>query len=227
MRAILLTLLILGTFSAFGQINLPRSLEQVVEYNSDGTSVFFTVANVSDETSEFYWDLVKADGLPIDWEFKVCDTNTCYDWGQSQPCDAPSQIPANSSYTFYVYLKPNDIKGEHNLTFRILAACDSDSELLAETTISWKVQGSVSAQEELSSSDIIIYPNPTTDRFEVSDDSNISELVIFNIVGKQVLADSHRKGQIHDISVLQKGIYLVRMLDDSHKILKVIRLTKK
>ena len=67
--------------------------------------------------------------------------------------------------------------------------------------------------EKPKSSSIVIYPNPTFDTFEVTEDSNVKSIAIYNIIGKEVLTVSHTTGQFHDVSFLNEGIYLVRMLD--------------
>ncbi len=73
----------------------------------------------------------------------------------------------------------------------------------------------------------LIYPNPTHDSFSIKNDTKVSEISVFNIIGKLVLSETHVQGVSHNVSELKKGIYLVRLLDEDDEIIKVIRLTKK
>lgn len=106
--------------------------------------------------------------------------------------------------------------------------------LLTFTTISVGVSGNevnvLNIENIVSNQDpnqeIRIFPNPTTDFFSVKNDDNLETIVIYNIVGKEVKRISHVAGNKYDIGFLQNGIYIVRLYDDSNKVLKVLRLNK-
>jgi hypothetical protein len=76
---------------------------------------------------------------------------------------------------------------------------------------------------------ILIYPNPTTDFMGIELDGRESEYVldIYSITGKQVLSLVGRD-RIIDVSGLEQGVYIVRILHDNELFSgKLIKLEKK
>ena len=231
MRRLSRSLYILFFASCFitgsAQISLNLGHCAPIKASEDKSSIQINVTNTSDSEVQFFWDILKDADVPNEWEIKICDTNTCYDWEQSQPCEEPAHLAAGKSYAFTVYIKPQKMAGIHNTAFRILGACDGRSNVLAHESIHWNVQGAQYVVGNAESENIMIYPNPTDDSFRINDDLSVKSIAIFNIIGKNVLTEKHIPSLGHDISTLQKGIYLVRLMDSKNETVKVIRLTKK
>jgi hypothetical protein len=82
-------------------------------------------------------------------------------------------------------------------------------------------------EKESNSSDIKLYPNPTSEYFQISNDESIKVISINNIIGKEVLRLESQSNAMHDISSLQKGMYIVRLLNKEGKAIKVVRLSKR
>lgn len=204
-----------------------ESTGTVGDAGSSKIPLYFTVTNTSDVTQQFFWDIDRPAGIPADWDFSICDTNTCYDWGrETSPCNEPSVLAAGASATFTLNTNPNGLSGNHAVNFRILSDCDAASSAIIAKTQTFDVTApeNVTAPQK---SDILIYPNPTFNSFQVTDDSNIKSLSIYNVVGSEMMTLRHTKGKYHDVSKLDKGIYLVRMIDNDNDVVKVIRMTKK
>jgi len=206
-----------------GSTNAGSTTDAKIDYG-------FTVYNVGDANAEFYWELIRDPNMPRDWAFTVCDAVICHpELIESSPCepDFLNVLPAGESINYFkVGLNPYGVPGEAELTFRITSECAPGQTVLAETKITFSVAGQSSLEEPVLSDDMLIYPNPTSDRFLINNDSEVSEIVVFNIVGKRIMSERHRPGLSHDVSSLDKGIYLVRMLDENKSTLKVIRLTR-
>jgi len=79
---------------------------------------------------------------------------------------------------------------------------------------------------DIEASQIKIYPNPSMDFIQISNDDNVSKVAFYNIVGKNLKTSTHFIGKAHDVSSLQKGIYLIRLFDENEKVLSVLRLNK-
>ena len=63
---------------------------------------------------------------------------------------------------------------------------------------------------ESKSTEINIFPNPSSDRIEISIDENLDEVSIFNLNGQLVL---NKKGsKTIDISTLSKGVYILKLI---------------
>lgn len=96
-----------------------------------------------------------------------------------------------------------------------------------EATNSTYVEVDVDAfSPEIEVKQIKIYPNPTTDFIQIANDNDVSKIAIYNIIGKNLKTSTHFSGKSHDVSSLQKGIYLIRLFDENDKVLSVLRLNK-
>lgn len=193
--------------------------------SSERVALYFTVSNTSTQAKSFFWNLDNS-SLPSGWAISVCDTNTCYDWGADTcPCDEPAQLAAGEQYTFTVNVDPNGVPDNYEVNFNVLDKCEN-SKVLDSGILTYNILGEQAAAEKPKSNSIVIYPNPTFETFEVTEDSSIKTIAIYNIIGKEVMTVNHRAGQLHDVSTLNEGIYLVRMLDANNEVVKVIRMTK-
>jgi len=72
----------------------------------------------------------------------------------------------------------------------------------------------VTGMDELSENSVSVYPNPTTGKFTIAFNSELSaEVVLMDITGKEVYNETINGSSQIDVTGLQKGIYLVRILD--------------
>jgi hypothetical protein len=74
--------------------------------------------------------------------------------------------------------------------------------------------------------DIRVFPNPAIDYFQVVNGQNVRKIVIFNIFGKEVKSFVHSANAQYDVTDMNAGMYLVRMLDDKNKVVKSVKLHK-
>lgn len=61
-----------------------------------------------------------------------------------------------------------------------------------------------------------IYPNPTKDYLNIQGISQVTQITIWDVTGKQVYAKSIHHDQTIAITGLQSGIYVLKLLSDSH-----------
>ncbi|MFT6338000.1 MAG: hypothetical protein ACJATI_004769 [Halioglobus sp.] len=73
----------------------------------------------------------------------------------------------------------------------------------------------------------MIGADPTTDIFQLKNDTNISSIIIYNIVGRQIYTFNHRIGEVRNISILKTGMYLVGLRNQDSAVVRTIRLTKR
>ncbi|MGK0317402.1 MAG: hypothetical protein ACI86M_003645 [Saprospiraceae bacterium] len=190
------------------------------------------IINGTDDDELVYWNFEKADDFPEDWKFQICDMNLCYDWGVDQ-CSSSSfssnKFPAGLKGKFSLYVQNAgntdsgpmlDISGSSYGTLRLYAD-NTFEDPIAETSCT------VSTQDDVEIEDLVIYPNPTTDLFQIKNDANVSTLSIYNIVGRQISKLNHTQGMVHDVSNLRAGMYLVRLENKGGEVVKAMRLSKK
>ena len=63
---------------------------------------------------------------------------------------------------------------------------------------------------ELNTSEISLYPNPTTATLNIKTETEINKISIYSILGKEVLKSNSKA---MDVSGLSNGVYLVKIID--------------
>lgn len=227
MRKILLLAFCFISLNSFTQdlIVTPDPVNLSVPQGTVDMKVDMTIFNNSGRDVEFYWSIDRGN-VPDEWQFYLCDTNLCYTPNvQSCPCSKPNLLAPGESGVLMMHILPNGVDAVGVITLSILTECDGTvSEV--DLPITYEV-GTTSTNTVELNKDINLYPNPAFDNINLQEDENVDYIEIYNIVGKKIKSLTHSTGQSHDVSELNKGIYLVRLLDKSNNILKVIRMTMK
>ncbi len=188
--------------------------------------VDMTITNNLGRDAEFYWSIDR-EGVPVEWEFYLCDVNLCYTTAiQSCPCSKPNLLGPNESGTLMMHIISNGVVGTGAINLAILSECDGTTSVL-DVPITFEVEITSSTEFAEINDDISLYPNPALDVINLIEDEDVKQIEFYNIVGKKLKSYDHIKGQSHDVSEFSKGIYLVRLLNKSNNILKVLRMTKK
>jgi len=74
---------------------------------------------------------------------------------------------------------------------------------------------------------IKIYPNPATDYIELSANNKVAKVVIFNLVGREMKRFNAYNGQKYYIGDLERGLYLVQLLDRENQTIITQRVSKR
>ena len=110
------------------------------------------------------------------------------------------------------------------LDFSLISNPDS---ILASMDLSATVSSaapSTFSQKELK--EIYIFPNPVVNSFRITNDWDIDQVVIRNILGRKIRTFTSYPGASYGIYDLPQGIYLVSLLDDTGRSIKTMRLSK-
>lgn len=230
MKNNLLLLFTFFAFSAFGQIEvLDDNVTLDLTPDEDEVHVDIPIVNVSGSELLFWWEIERGNS-PDEWEYKICDINLCYFWGvETCPCSMHNTFAAGDTAMMQFYINPNDLEGTAVVNLRVLEDCrksPAGGASYADIPITITVDASVSTVEESIQDQVVLYPNPSTDMFKLKNDRGVAKVHLYNIVGKRIFTANHKAGKPHDISYLNKGIYLVRLVDNQNNIIKVLRLTK-
>lgn len=229
MRKILLLLFAFISFNVFSQDFTVTPEPVILELNSDvvDKKVDMTITNNLGRDAEFYW-IIDSEGVPPEWQFYLCDVNLCYTTAiQSCPCSKPNELGPNETGTLMMHIVANGVAGTGAINLSIVSECDDASSSVVEVPITFEVSETTSTEFADIDDNINLYPNPALDMINLMEDENVKQIEFYNIVGKKIKTLDHIKGQSHDISELSKGIYLVRLLNNSNNILKVLRMTKR
>lgn len=184
----------------------------------------FEITNTGSEAIRFHWEIIRTD-VPEEWEFYVCDSNLCYDWGQEKsPSIYTLEYPAGATEKFRLHMRPNGVMYDGITDIRFYS--DEDASITV---------GGVSVFHEISTSstfeskiaDITLFPNPTSEYFKVKNDNEVYEVAIYNLLAKRLKSFKHNDNKLYNIADLSKGLYIVRLFDKKGNSIRALRLTKK
>ena len=216
---LLFTIFISATLSA--QIIIDPDVI-MLEATTEGVEVKIDVTNSTGEFTEVYWKFDKGETFPEEWLLNICDARTCYtevDDGHHSNINLPNLLDPNETMVFKFIVTANDI----DETSFVILHLYSDSKFENEVAVSKPLVTSVSNEIF---EDIVIYPNPASDYFQIKNDAQVKSLKVASITGQILLSENHTEGKMHSISDLAKGVYFVVLRDGNEDKLKTLRLIK-
>jgi hypothetical protein len=74
---------------------------------------------------------------------------------------------------------------------------------------------------------ISIFPNPTTDFFEIQSSREIDKIVVFNLIGRELKSFNAEVDRKYSVGDLPNGMYLVQVFDENNKVITTQRLQKR
>lgn len=75
--------------------------------------------------------------------------------------------------------------------------------------------------------EIRVFPNPVQTHFSINNNSKVKDIVVYNLVGKELKRFEYSDDERYFLGDLPKGIYLVQFLDLQKKILTTRRINKR
>ncbi len=79
----------------------------------------------------------------------------------------------------------------------------------------------------ISKASLKLYPNPTSDYFQIKSNFSIKKVEVYSILGNKIKEFSTSSStRDFDIRDLDRGMYLVSVIDSKNKVVKTLRLSK-
>jgi hypothetical protein len=181
--------------------------------------------NTGNSTITVRWEQVRAN-VPDGWEVVVCDKR-CYSTLVTKK--SFTLAPGETLSDFRVSFRPNGVNGIGTVELKIYDAADpSNSQTVM---FSASAQSSSLFNNGASAANLdkpSVYPNPAIEHIMLRDaQSTVKFIEIYNVVGRKIKTFSVRHdGDKYDVSDLQMGMYMVRMLDQNRNIIRTERISK-
>ena len=74
---------------------------------------------------------------------------------------------------------------------------------------------------------IQLYPNPAIEYFSLTNAGRVNQIVMYNMLGRQIRNFDVNPANRYDVSDLPGGIYMVTLLDRNGALIKTMRLSKR
>lgn len=200
-------------------------LSFVLTGNPTQTDIYYYVhvTNTGNESTNIYWSK-RMTNEPSPWTSWICDKTLCWDSTVNTcPTNKPNTLAPGESMDLQVHINPHLREGTGDYELKVL-----DAEFNTIATVPGTVTiSTTTAIKETSDSKLTVYPNPTTDFFEVTETPGLSYVEVFNIIGNKVRSFDAGPRKQYYVGDLADGIYLIRLATSSKKVLKTIRLSKR
>lgn len=219
--------LVLLSFSSIAQLTFPEDMYIEEAPTINDIEYQIQISNTSSEEIKVFWELVEDDNFNKNWETYLCDINLCYTpFVRNCPTSSPNVFQANVDTLWRLHLKPENSSGQGVLTLRVFYVQDSGDSTLVDYPISIDISNTSNVLD-IDLAELLIYPNPATDYIQIRNDESIKQINVYNVVGKQLRSFNHVAGQSHSVQDLNKGIYLVRLMNSQGEVIKSMKLSKR
>ena len=219
------TLLLIPTLSQ-GQVSIsvdPQTFVLTGHPTQTDIPYHIQVTNTSNETLNLHWSK-RMTNNPVSWLSWVCDKTTCYDPSfNANPASKPNVLAPGEAMDLQIHMNPVLVEGSADYEIHLL---DGSGNLLTTITGTFLINNTT-AVKETNDLKLTVFPNPTADFFEVSETAGLRYVQIFNITGNKVRAFDAAPQKQYYVGDLADGIYLVRLISSSNKVLKTVRLSKR
>jgi hypothetical protein len=217
--------IILSPLVIKGQVSVtvdPLSFVLTGNPNQTDIHYYVHVTNTGNESVNIFWSK-RMTNQPNPWTSWICDKSLCWDPSvNSCPVNKPNPLAPGESMDLQVHMNPYQTEGTGD--YELVVNVDGTPFVTVNGNF---IISNTTSVKETNDSRLTVYPNPTSDFFEVSDTPGVKYIEVFNIIGNKVKSFDAAPGRQYYVGDLADGIYLVRLSSASKKVLKTVRLSKR
>lgn len=177
------------------------------------------VTNNTNAVMDIRWERYNVQ-IPAVWDNAVCDKNACY--ASTVDTETFSINPGEMSI-MSIWFIPSSTIGSGSVDLRIYNVADSANTVISNT---YTAIAQLSDSEDLTAEDYSIFPNPATDYIQLPDNAQIKAVRLYDLLGRAMIHQAVTEQKNLDISSLDKGTYLIQLLDKDRNVLHVARIIK-
>lgn len=219
-KTILTTFLtLLVAIILIGQTTIePNPSSSTVDADELDVVAHSTVKNTGDKEESYVWTRTIVE-ITEGWETAVCDKNLCY---------IPSvetemfTLGAGEEDILDVHIYPSGIEGQARVELSLVK--ESSGEELAKGIYLFNMDATGTLDVERT--DLLLYPNPTMESFQLRSTTDIARLEVYNAIGKKIKDFSYYRGASYSIADYPRGFYFVKVISPKQETISVKRLQK-
>ena len=218
---LLLVILFLSAWQLSAQVSLAPQQIVVAGVSPDSTQAigYSRVKNNTNETRTYRW-VRSIRSLSEGWETAVCDTNLCYlPHVDSMEFELAAQLEANMN----VYVYPNEVEGSAIVEVKVV---DVDNPEHFDSAVYYFNAEPSSNRKRQRHPNLRVYPNPTRNIFQVSDNDLVGRVILFNLLGRPLRTYTYSPGEHYRLDEFPRGTYLIQLQDREGRILVTRALNK-
>ncbi|HRI01764.1 MAG TPA: T9SS type A sorting domain-containing protein [Saprospiraceae bacterium] len=160
--------------------------------------------------------------LPETWTAYVCDANSCYSYlANKSPENNPNVIKPGDVASIDVHVNADSQDGAH-IVMWIYEREDTTKKLkvdyLFNKTVGVKDSRVISMK---------VYPNPAQNSISLEYNTGVKSIEIISLLGKRLASYQTSQNRSYDISQLEDGLYLLKIIGEKNELLKTLRIEKR
>ena len=179
------------------------------------------IHNITNATQTIRWDRTNVD-TTAGCQSQVCDLNLCY-------------LPTVSTKTFNIgpnasgnlimhFLNPNAIEGASGVIHLKLTNVNIPSDTV---TLVFLFTSELSdAKDPLSGAQIKLFPNPSTDFFQLENAGDVQRIRLFSLDSREVARYTATPGASYSLAGIAAGSYMLALEDKNGQIFQSLELIK-
>ena len=245
MKNLLYTLLFLTSLTVSAQLNVSTDLSIIGDPSETDIELKYSLELQGQDSVWVHWEIILGEDTPDEWDTWLCDNILCY-FQSVRNCPSGAykinRFYENTPLDWSFHTNPNVVEGVGSVTINTyyldyttsnhtpldFSDVEYDGDTLSMTSHSLSVTvGCQVAVQDVDLAIVKIFPNPTSDIFQVKSDEYVKTIGVYNVVGKLVEEMDHITGQTHSIEHLNKGMYLVRLISKEGQVIKTMKLSKR
>lgn len=221
-KTILSTLLIFTTAACLLAQTIIEPSTSTAEVEAEAIDVVAksVVQNEGDKEESYRWVRTVVE-ITEGWETAVCDNILCWNTDINESPESFA-VGAGESGILDVHVYPYGIEGSAHIELSLVR--DSNGEELAKGIYLFNKEATSTL--EVVRTNLVLYPNPAVDAFQVSTTVPVKQLELYNAIGRHVGTFNYAKGDVYSVADYPRGFYFVKVLSADDKIVAVKRLQK-
>ena len=186
----------------------PETLTTYVNPDSFEIRAKATLKNTSNATKKFTWTrTIKS--IANGWACLVCDKNACWASTVNTPPDQ-IELAAGATSNMDVYIRPDRKAGTAAVEVKIVEVGNETNTITGKYNFSTTTR----TKEQKDYNALRIYPNPTIEFFQITDNDVVDKVVIYNIIGRQMRSFKVAEDMKYNVSDMPDGLYIIRLLNN-------------
>jgi hypothetical protein len=143
-----------------------------------------------------------------------------------QNCPGAQWTATNATLTDYFY-PLNNLIGQSNVIFRIVFHSDEAENQLGVNIDNFVIEGTTLSNQNFELSNIAIYPNPSSGKFNISSGNvALNTVEVYDVTGKKVVSlknfSESNSQSILDLNEVSNGVYFVKISSENQSTVKRI-----
>lgn len=99
--------------------------------------------------------------------------------------------------------------------------------LLLNINISAQAERTESFAADIEAYELRVFPNPTTDSFQIIENTIVDEIIVYNIIGRKIRTFTHGSNKKYSLADVPDGMYFISLISQTEGVLKTLRISKR